>query len=884
MKTAITFLFFVSIFTAKSQSLYEYYFDNNFDGSNGGGTLSPLVSCGAQPGAFGLDSIMTINGFCSYSVEFCFNPGGGLSYPNNSITQQYSINLFCEFNALGGWTRIIDFSNSTSDAGFYLLGNCLNFYPNGNVGPCPYFVPGVYYLYTFVRNSATDIISVYINGTLFASYLDATNLYACATNTTPIKFFRDDNAVPCEVKAGCVKYLSISADILSAAEVDSIWQNICTISLPPCNASITYPGSPFCDYITSPQNVTQTGTTGGVYDFSPAGLVIDTLTGAIIPSQSIPGTYTVSYTFSNPGICLDSVVTTTLTISSMTADAGNDITICSGQGSQLNASGGIIYSWNPPVGLSDPAIANPFASPLSTTVYVVTITDSIGCTETDSMTLTVNIVIANAGLDVQICGAGSITLNASGGISYAWSPAVSLSDPNISNPVASPAATTTYTVTVTDANGCSNTDDVVVTVFNVFADAGADVQICSGDSTQLNASGGLIYSWLPAVGLSDAFISNPIAAPTATTTYVVSCQVETGNLIVNGDFSSGNTGFTSGYIYTPPPNTTEGQYWVGTNAQVWNGGMNACGDHTTGSGNMLLVNGATTPNISVYCETVSVTPNTDYAFSTWLATLTAGNLAQLQFSINGILLGSIFTANATPCVWDQFYTTWNSGANTAATICVVNQNTGAGANDFALDDISFSAFCTATDSVTVTIANSLSAQITPDDSICLGSSISLLVSGGNNYVWIPATGLSCSNCPNPTASPTTTTTYTVVVSVANCTDTVFTTITVLPNPVVSAGNDVSICAGDNTQLSASGATSYSWSPAIGLNNALISNPVAMPTSSTTYIVTGTIGGCSSTDDVIVSILPAPAVNPSPDQTICLGDSAQLSVAAATIYI
>ncbi len=342
----------------------------------------------------------------------------------------------------------------------------------------------------------------------------------------------------------------------------------------------------------------------------------------------------------------DSIITTMLNVSSLDPDAGNDLNICLGDTAQLQATGGTIFSWNPATDLSDPNISNPLASPSSTIIYTVTVSDIYGCTGTDSMTVTVNTASGNAGPDVQICSGDSIQLNASGGISYVWSPSISLSNPNISNPFAFPATTTNYIVDITNANGCVFSDSVLVTV------------------------------------------------------------------------------------------------------------------------------------------------------------------------------------------------------NTA-----------------------------------------LNAQITADDSICTGDTIQLNVSGsGTNFSWSPATGLSCTNCANPLAYPSATTTYNVIVSTTNCVDTLSVTISVFATPLINAGNDVSICTGDNTQLSASGATSYSWSPVIGLSNALIANPVAMPTSTTTYIVSGTTNGCSSTDDVTVSILATSAVNPSPDQIICLGDSAQLAVAAAATYL
>jgi hypothetical protein len=245
----------------------------------------------------------------------------------------------------------------------------------------------------------------------------------------------------------------------------------------------------------------------------------------------------------------------------------------------------------------------------------------------------------------------------------------------------------------------------------VSVNAGNDDTICKGASVLLNASGGLTYAWSPTTGLNNPNISNPAASPDTTTTYVVTSQIQTNNLIINGDFSQGNTGFTSSYNYAFP-NLLEGQYYVGPNAQLWNPGMASCGDHSTGTGKMLLINGATAANVPVYCQTVTIQPNTNYAFSTWLVSFTVP-VSQLQFSINGVLVGSIFSGSSTLCDWRRFYYVWNSGNSSTATICIVNQNTSASGNDFGLDDISFSELCSSTDSVTITVnpVSSSSTQV-----------------------------------------------------------------------------------------------------------------------------------------------------------------------------
>jgi len=200
-----------------------------------------------------------------------------------------------------------------------------------------------------------------------------------------------------------------------------------------------------------------------------------------------------------------------------------DIAICPGASTVLNASGGIIYNWMPPGSLSCTICPNPIATPDSTTTYYVNVTDINGCVNSDSVIVSIYpLPTADAGLDVIICPGNPVTLSASGGIGYLWSPAATLSNSNIPNPIATPVVTTEYIVIVTDTNGCSNTDTVIVSLSDsIIAVAGPDISICEGSDTMLLATGGANYVWTPSTGLSNPFIANPVASPSVTTTYTV---------------------------------------------------------------------------------------------------------------------------------------------------------------------------------------------------------------------------------------------------------------------------------------------------------------------------------------------------------------------------
>ncbi len=163
--------------------------------------------------------------------------------------------------------------------------------------------------------------------------------------------------------------------------------------------------------------------------------------------------------------------------------------------------------------------------------------------------------------------------------------------------------------------------------------------------------------------------------------------------IVNGDFSSGNTGFTSSYGFGP---TGGGHYTISTNPHSWNSALSSYGDHTTGTGQMLVADGSGTANTTLWSEVVAVNPNTQYTFVYWASSNGNDNNngidpspAILRAADNGTIIGSNFSVPATNGVWTKFTGTFNSGANSSVTLSITDTNTNGGAgNDFALDDIS----------------------------------------------------------------------------------------------------------------------------------------------------------------------------------------------------
>lgn len=160
-----------------------------------------------------------------------------------------------------------------------------------------------------------------------------------------------------------------------------------------------------------------------------------------------------------------------------------------------------------------------------------------------------------------------------------------------------------------------------------------------------------------------------------------------------------------------------------------------------------------------------------------------------------------------------------------------------------------------------------------DTVICAGQSVILTASGASSYVWSNG-----ANTASTTVTPTTTTSYIVTGTINSITtkDTVI--VNVNPKPTVSAGIDQNICAENLTTITATGATSYSWNT--GQSTASFS---VSPTTTTTYIVTGTSLNCSAKDTVKINVNPKPTVSAGLDQSICTGDAATITATGATSY-
>ncbi|MBK8683837.1 MAG: hypothetical protein IPN26_02005 [Bacteroidetes bacterium] len=277
-------------------------------------------------------------------------------------------------------------------------------------------------------------------------------------------------------------------------------------------------------------STTLTASGAATYNWQPGNLSGT----SVVLTPATTTTYTITGTSATGCI---TTATKTITVNPVpVVNAGADkINTCTTPSNSIGtaAIGGTTYNWLPATGLSASNIAQPIANPAATTTYTVTATTTAtGCTASDAVLVTVNKTppTANAGVDkTNTCTTPSNTIGTASvvGNTYSWAPATGLSSSTMAQPVANPAATTNYTVTVTNtANGCTATDVVIVTVNKTppTANAGADkTNTCSTPSNTIGtaAVAGRSYAWLPASGLSATNVAQPTANPASTTNYTV---------------------------------------------------------------------------------------------------------------------------------------------------------------------------------------------------------------------------------------------------------------------------------------------------------------------------------------------------------------------------
>jgi hypothetical protein len=610
---------------------------------------------------------------------------------------------------------------------------------------------------------------------------------------------------------------------------------------------------------------------GTTYTWSPSTGLSATTGASVTATPTTTTTYTVTGT---TGSCSGTATRVVSVNATPSVSAGSSVTICSGSSTGITATGGTTYTWSPGTGLSATTGATVSANPTATTTYTITGTTS-GCSGTATKTVSVNSTpTINSASAVTICSGSSTGLSASGGTTYTWSPSTGLTATTGASVTATPTATTTYTVTGT-TSGCSGTATRLVSVNATPAvSAGADVAICPAGSAALVGSGATTYTWSPGNGLSATTGSSVTATPTVTTTYTL---VGTTN------------GCSNSATVTVTVNATL-PVSAGSSIAICNGS-------STG----LTASGATvytwTPGTGLSATTGSTVTASPTVTTTYTLLGTSGscsNTATVIVSVNPLPDAGSVSGVANMCVTGAVTFsssgtgggTWSSSNNAIGTIDAGGNITGisAGVINITYTVTNGCGSATATRALTV---NPLpdAGTISGSNTVCIGSTTTLSTTGtgGSWSSTNTAAGTIGSASGIVTGIGTGVTTISYFASSGCGTDLATYSVSVNSIPTISAGSNVAICAGSSTGLTATGASTYVWTPSSGLSATTGASVTASPTTTTTYTVVGTTGGCSNSATVTVTVNSSLSVSAGSDVGICTGGSTTLTATGATTY-
>ncbi len=476
--------------------------------------------------------------------------------------------------------------------------------------------------------------------------------------------------------------------------------------------------------------------------------------------------------------------------------------VCKNQPVKLYADGiGTSFQWSPAIGLNTTIGRNVIATADTTRTYRVIMTTQYGCKDTGYITIT-TLPLPNKNLtgNTSICKGTSTILSATvGATSYKWTPSVSLDTGYGRQVVATPLITTTYKMVAFNASGCSDSSYITVVVNqNVIVKITPSKDTaCLNENVTLTASGANTYRWLATNGLND----------------------------------------TSGNIVVVHPNTATTYKVIGT-------------------------------SVLGCLDTAIFTLN--YYPKSFLQINTASN----QMCIGDTRALTVMGGNS----YQWLPNTYFSGSTSSSITVSPNSTT-----TYRVAGVSKNG-CLDTTSIQLIVMPKPKVEITtPDTQLCYGKSAILTASGAVSYQWIPNSGLSVTNGNIAFVNPLVKSTYIVVGTNANgCKDTARITIAIQNKPILKITGNTDLCRGQSNSLLATGAATYTWYPAIGLNKTFGDQVEASPESSTTYHVVG-IGnnGCIDTINFRITVHEVPSVSISPTTTtINKGQQTILSASGA----
>ena len=670
--------------------------------------------------------------------------------------------------------------------------------------------------------------------------------------------------------------------------------------------------NPLPDSVTYDVSVTGTAQQGVDYILNipsqvtiPAGTT--QLEFPIIPLSDaiVEGTETIIITLSNNFGCgdieLNQLVVELADAPVVDIFSGQDTAfVCLNECIIMEVEGAVDYFWEPVSVVDDPTATNPEACPQTSQFLYVTgsISALPGCSDTDTIWLEVvdpQLDIVPLG-DVNLCNGESVQLQAVnnvGNTNLEWSPGTGLDNTDQEIVTASPGVgTVTYTAEV-EVSGCTASDEITVTVdaFDFPNLTTADTTICQGQSVTLASNIPITtttYEWTPDEFLEPSnTVSGPIATPETTTTYTLIGTSASGAC---ADTASINIEVIPAEVTVMPEDT----------AYICRGEIASLTANTTT--NMVVW----TPSEGV-SDTSSLTIDVDIEESMWYyATMTIGactvtdsvyvrvdSIPELPISVIPddqpycpgeilTLVSPTYEPNDYPDIMHQ----WDPGLGAESDLDNLNLVITT------VETVTFvrtttNNACVQLDSIEIDVVDVGDLQIAwTDTTICQGDPLMNEVFNGTGPEWSPGTGLSCTECPNPTITANDTITYSVEVNVMGCPLTETVQVNVQPDASAALIDDATICIGDAITLNSpsgnSPGTTYTWTanPPDATLDPNEPFPTVTPNQTTTYTLVVDNGICDPFEgEVTVIVQIDPIVTVDPDAVLCSGDEITLTASS-----
>jgi gliding motility-associated-like protein len=613
------------------------------------------------------------------------------------------------------------------------------------------------------------------------------------------------------------------------------------------------------------------------------------------PNPIVSPSETITYQVQIATAC--DVLTRNVDVKILELALGPDAVVCTGATFEINENPaqGATFSWTGP-GLSCNNCPTPTISGLQQPgVYTyIGVLTTPQCVKTDTLLVTVlpgtqpQYNIAN---DEILCTGTTVNLGGAAipGTTYAWTSVPTGFSSTAANPAATPTETITYFLTATNGNcPVPAVDSVVYTVYPTLVLATqADTVICQGQSVLLGSTepeADVEYIWSPDDGsLSDINVANPLATPTVTTSYMlvasnpgcvetreVTISVVPISLALNTQDSlriCKNTSIPIQALVAP----------AGTPVS-WSP---LSGLQISADGSSVV---ATPEETITYTATVSV-PGCVRTESVYIAVDSLPQNLGILPADTTVCQGSLVILTSPlyePAEFPDIEFEWSPAAGQLTPDSLFNMVVQP--NDtITYRRMTTNGACIETDTALVNVIQPPPLTVSPNPAnLCAGQSVQLNLTvppGVEDIEWMPADGLSCSQCNNPVATPTNTTNYMVQGTFDGCPTSVIAVVNVSTPPAIQFPADASLCAGESITLNLAPPSlndSYQWtSTDPNFGTVTTAQPTTTPTQTTTYTVTATNGGCSQTRTLTVQVAIG-TLSTDGDTTICANFPAPLS--------